>query len=201
MFTQNQVVRALGWVTCGAIVASLALVACSKGDDVEARDGVSSVDPQELSAEELFSGIFFGVGPAAPLCPEGHSNAADEGDADEFVALLKAKEPAFLPQFRADVTSGDALRVDRAVGDAVDAATRLSSVVSPVAGADGVIVVDVDTLNKNQNSDSTKDTQKGDHKSFLSDRVFDRVLESRLYRSELVRELSRDLAVGGLVGR
>ncbi|MDI1477563.1 hypothetical protein [Polyangium sp. y55x31] len=202
MFGRNQIFRALGWTMCVAIVTSLSLLACSQGEDVKARDEVFGVDPQALSAEDLFSGIFFGVGPAAPLCPEEHSKVTDESTAAEFVALLKEKEPAFLPQFRADVTSGDALRVDRAVGDALDAATRLSSVVSPVAGADGVIVVDVDTLNKSQNADNTKSDQKGEHKSFLADRVFDRVLESRLYRTDLVRNLTQDLAAGGgLIGR
>jgi hypothetical protein len=147
------------------------------GEATHSRDEVSHADPQELSAEELFTGIFFGVGPAAHLAADVHA-PADEGEVAEFVALLKEKEPGLLPQFKTDVTSGDAVRVERALGSAAESVTNLGSAAgdfSPRAGAALIFIFD-----------------RGG--------VFDQVLADQLFRDDLARNVSRSLAVEGVTG-
>ena len=142
-------------------------------------------DASALSGEDLFSGLVLGDGPAAFAVPElwgahdvrgaiAERGARSEGDA--AVALAEARaavvayvaeaDPAFFDRFKADITSGSPLRVQRALQET--ATTVLSEFVSArrrvddgavvIYYVDGQVILDVD-LNVDMNVHYITDLQ------------------------------------------
>ncbi|MFF4616633.1 hypothetical protein [Nonomuraea jabiensis] len=93
--------------------------------------------PPEFGGEELFMGLFLDQGPVAQAFPDlkgPHSGVRwTPREAQDLTARMKRLDPAFFATFKADITSGDRIRVSRASDAAGQLAARAS-----IGGTGGV---------------------------------------------------------------
>ena len=118
------------------LLVGLVWAGCDSAGPAQPSAAAPTFDASALSGEELFRGLVLGDGPAAFAVPElwGTRDVRDavaaraarvEVDPEASVSLaearqavvasLAASDPAFFERFKADVTSGSPLRVQRAL--------------------------------------------------------------------------------------
>ncbi|TKK87196.1 hypothetical protein FDA94_18960 [Herbidospora galbida] len=88
----------------------------------------ASDPPVRYTGEELFSGLLLSQGPAAETYADlrgPHSNVVwTAAEASRLTGRIKALDPRFFASFKADVTSGDRVRVHRAANRAGELAVK-----------------------------------------------------------------------------
>jgi hypothetical protein len=133
-----------------AIVGTaLALSALSAASTAEA-----TPQPEDYSGEDLFMGLFLNEGPAAQAFSEltaPHSGVqwAPE-EARSLTDRMKALDPAFFATLKADLTSGDRLRVRQAADAAGELAARAMPRTTAAGNPQGNYIVVHRTVMKNQ---------------------------------------------------
>ncbi|MFF5114697.1 hypothetical protein [Streptosporangium sp. NPDC000509] len=103
-------------LVAGAVVVPVHAAGASAGAVVAGAGAVVSA----YDGESVYRGLILGIGPVAERFPEimrpaGGVTAKQEAFASAMVAAISKKDPAFLASFGRETTSGDRVRIDRAL--------------------------------------------------------------------------------------
>ncbi|NRQ31656.1 hypothetical protein HII36_07345 [Nonomuraea sp. NN258] len=105
---------------------------------------LASTDTPDHDGKTLFDGLFLARGPVAKAHPdlplEQSGRPWTDAEAERLITGMQRLDPGFFTTFQAAVTSGDRVRIDRAIESAYELAGRAAPPPGQVVGPDATFI-------------------------------------------------------------